>query len=348
VLFARLASVPLLTAALLTFGCHAQQPAPGSSAAAASAAVPAGKPLSPEMQRKVEVMLRQKANLPPETVVNVGGLTPSEFPGYDTLTLTVSNEGRVSKPITFLLSRDGKTLAQINKFDISADPKNLVSAEGRPYRGGPLTAPVVIVGFDDLECPYCARLHSEIFPAITERYGDKVRIAYKDFPLDQHPWAMRAAVDTNCLAPLSNDGYWSEVDYIHAHASEIGADPKDAKAEKTLPRATEQIDKLTREQGQFRKVDMTKLNACIDKQDTTAIQASVAQGKTLGIEATPTLWVNGDKIDGAVSLDFLYGIIDQALRVAGVQPPPPYVAPKPAGPAATPAAAASPAAPTGR
>jgi protein-disulfide isomerase len=331
VLFARLATVPLLAVALLTLGCHAQQPAT------------AGTPLSPEVQRKVEVMLRQKANLPPETTVQVGGLTPSEFAGYDSLSVTVTNEGRSSKPIQFLISKDQKTLAQISRFDISADPKNLVSPEGRPFRGGPATAPVTIVGFDDLECPYCARLHNQLFPAITERYGKNVRIVYKDFPIEQHPWALRAAVDTNCLGDLSNDGYWSAVDYIHAHASEIGGDPKDAKAEKTLPRANEQLDALTRQQGEFRKVDMTKLNACLAKQDATAVNASRDQGMKLGVDATPTLFINGDKIDGAVSLEFLFGIIDQALKVAGVQPPPPYSAPKPAAPApgSTPAASPS-------
>ena len=337
---ARFASFPLLLSSLLPLGCHAQQPTPGTAATSQP-----GTPLSPEMQRKVEVMLRQKANLPPETTVQVGGLTPSEFPGYDTLTVTVLHDGQLSKPIKFLLSRDNKTLAQITKFDISDNPKNLVSADGRPFRGGPAGAPVTIVGFDDLECPFCAKLHSQIFPAITERYGNQVHIVYKDFPLDQHPWATHAAVDSNCLGALSNDGYWSEVDYIHAHAGDIGADPKDVKAEKTLPRATEQIDALTREQGQFRKVDMTKLNACITKQDTSAVLASRDQGTKLGVDSTPTLWINGDKIDGAVSLDFLFGIIDQALRVAGAQPPPPYAAPKP--PTPTPAAT-TPAAPKGQ
>ncbi len=350
---ARLASAPLLSvsllaAALLTLGCHAQQPPTSALAGTAAATTtPAASPLSPELQRKVEVMLRQKANLPPETTVQVGGLTPSEFPGYDTLSVTVLHDGQVSKPITFLLAKDHKSLAQINKFDISNDPKALVSADGRPFRGGPISAPVTIVGFDDLECPYCARLHSAIFPSITQRYGDKVRIVYRDFPLpqDQHPWAMHAAVDTNCLATLSNDGYWSEVDYIHAHAGEFGADPKDAKADKTLARATEQLDTLTREQGQFRKVDATKLNACITKQDATPVNTSRDQGEQLGVNSTPTLYINGDKIDGAVSLTFLYGIIDQALRVAGVQPPPPYVAPAAAAPSP---GAGSPAGPTGR
>ncbi len=327
---ARFAPFALLAIALATSGCHAQQPQPAApaNASAASSAAQAGTPLPPELARKIEVMLRQKANLPPESSVNIGGRTASDWPGYDQVMVTVVNSGRTSRPILFLLSKDGKTLAQITKFDISADPKNLVSGSGRPARGGPENAPVLIVGFDDLECPYCARLHESIFPALTQRYGDKVRFVYKDFPLDQHPWAQRAAVDVNCIGAQSDPGYWAEVDYIHAHAGEIGTDAKDPKAEKTLARANEQLDTITRQQGEFRKIDMPRLNACLAKQDATAVNASKELGTQMGLESTPTLFINGDKIDGAVSLEFLFGIIDNALRVAGVQPPPPYVAPK--------------------
>jgi protein-disulfide isomerase len=321
----------LLALTLATAGCHAQSSAPG------------GGQLSPAEQHRVEVLLRQKANLPPGSSVHLGPRRPSEIPGYDNISVSFSAEGKDSKPVNFLLSKDGKTLAQFSKYDLTADPRTMIAADGRPSRGGPATAPVIIVGFDDLECPYCARLHADLFPALTQRYGDKVRIVYKDFPLDQHPWALRAAVDVNCLGAQSPAGYWNLVDYIHAHASELGADPKDPKAEKTLPRANEQLDKLTRDQGQFQKADMPKLDACLTKQDAAAIEASKKVGEGLGLDSTPTLFINGNKIDGAVPLDFLFGEIDEALLAEGVQPPPPYVAPAPPAPA-TPAASPKPAA----
>jgi protein-disulfide isomerase len=307
----------LLALTLATAGCHAQTPAQ------------TGTSLTPAEQHRVEVLLRQKANLPPGSVVNIGPRMPSEIPGYDNVAITFSADDKTSKPINFLLSKDGKTLAQLSKYDLATDPRTMVAESGRPARGGPESAPVIIVGFDDLECPFCARLHESIFPAITQRYGDKVRIVYKDFPLDQHPWAMRAAVDVNCLGAQSPNGYWNLVDYIHAHASDIGADPKDPKADKTLPRADEQLDKLTKEQAQFQKADMPKLEACLTKQDTSAIEASKKIGEGLNIDSTPTLFINGDKIDGAVPVDFIFTEIDDALRAEGIQPPPPYVAPTP-------------------
>jgi protein-disulfide isomerase len=304
-----------------------------------------GTALPPSVTHRIEVLLRQKAQLPPLSIVNIGVPQPSETPGYSTINVTFTDDGKTSKPVTFLLSNDGKTVAQFTKYDISADPRGMVSPDGRPSRGGPSSAPVVIVNFDDLECPYCARLHASIFPAITQRYGDKVRIVYKDFPLEQHPWAMRAAVDVDCLAAQSPTGYWNLVDYIHAHASDIGSDPtppkvdadapKSDKPEHTLERANAQLDKLTLDQGSFQKVDTAKLNACIGKQDTSAIEASKQIATALNVESTPSLFINGDKIEGALPLSYIFGLIDDALRAENVTPPPPYVEPaEPAVPAA--------------
>nr|WP_260703412.1 DsbA family protein [Edaphobacter flagellatus] len=315
-------SRPFLFALMLaTAGCHAQPPA--------------GDKLSPELARRVEILIRSKTNLPPSYDIVVGPRTPSDVPNFDEITVLFSAEGKTSKPMTFLLSKDGKTLAQFSKFDISKDPKTLVSDAGRPGRGGPANAPVVIVGFDDLECPYCAKMHAQLFPALQERYKDQVRIVYRDFPLNEiHPWAQRGAIDANCLAAQSVPGYWNLVDYIHAHAGEMGG------TEKTLAKANETLDKLTREEGTRQKVDATALNQCIEKQDDTAVKASIREGAELGVEATPALYINGEKLEGALPIEYVYRMIDSALIAAGQTPPPP-VAPAVPAQQATPAAGVS-------
>jgi protein-disulfide isomerase len=331
----RALSLLTLAAAL---GCHAQAPA---------ASIVTGSQLPPAVAHKVEVLLRQKAQLPPGSSIVIGPATPSDVPGFDSIAVSFTSiDGQPSHPSPFLISTDGKTVAQFSKYDISADPRSLISADGRPARGGPATAPVLIVGFDDLECPYCARLHETIFPAITRRYGDKVRIVYKDFPIEQHPWAMRGAVDVNCLAAQSPAGYWNLVDYIHAHASDIGSDPTakdkpadsktDAPPDKTLERADAQLDKLTREQGALQHADAPRLDACLAKQDTTAIQASQQVATGLNVDSTPSLFINGEKIEGAVPIEFIFNVIDGALRSENITPPPPYVVPAPPAPAAKP------------
>jgi protein-disulfide isomerase len=296
---------------LAALGCHAQSPAQGP-----------GK-LSPELTRRVEVLIRARTKVPPNYDIQIGPRTKSDVPGFDEIVVIFTAEGQASKPITFLLSNDGKTLAQFSKYDISQDPKELVSAANRPARGGPAGAPVVIVGFDDLECPYCAKMHAALFPALTARYKDQVRIVYRDFPLDQHPWAMRAAINANCLGAQSPTGYWNLVDYIHAHAGELGGEAK------SLAKANDTLDRLTREEGKRQNVNAASLDACIAKQDDTAIKASIKTAEDLGVDSTPALFINGEKLEGAVPLEYVYKMIDNALTASGQTPPPPPPPPAP-------------------
>ena len=325
--FAKPVAALLFATAAATVGCHAQIPAAGSKATGT---------LSPELYRRVELLVRQRAKVPVNYAVEIGPRTHSDFPGYDQIMVDFKLDGQSSPPVPFLLSSDGKTLAQFSKYDISKDPKTLVSSGGRPARGGPASAPVEIVGFDDLECPYCAKLHAQLFPALVARYGDKVHFVYRDFPLSEqmHPWAMRAAVDTNCLASQAGkpagDAYWTLVDQIHAHAGEFGG------TEHSLQKANEDLDRQTIDLAKKANLKQADVEACVKKQDRTPVEASVKQGETLGIEATPVLYINGEKIEGAVPVEYIFRVIDAALVAEGQTPPPAYVPPAPAAPAAKP------------
>jgi protein-disulfide isomerase len=314
-----------LVVLLAALGCHAQT-------TTASQPIQPGVKLSPDLARRIEVMIRTHAQITPDYIVSVSDPAKSEYPGYVAVTVSFAVEGKPLKQAPFLLSTDGKTLAQFNKFDISQDPMANVSAAGRPARGGPAGAPVLIVGFDDLECPYCAMMNAEIFPALLNRYKDQVRIVYRDFPLDEiHPWARHAAVDANCLAALSTPGYWNFVDYVHAHASDI------AGAEKSVDKATQNLDKIALDEGLRQKVKQSDLTACVQKQDSAGVSQSVLQAEAdpLHIDSAPILFINGEKVDGVVPIETLYRIIDRALVAAGQTPPP---AAPPTQPASAPAA----------
>ena len=290
---------------LMAAGCHAQAPAQPSAR------------LSPELARRVEVLIRSRSNVPANYTIDVGPPSKSEIPGFDEITVNFLADGKSSKPVKFLLSEDGKTMAQFSKYDISADPRQMLSTEGRPARGGPANAPVLIVGFDDLECPFCSKMHAELFPAILDRYKDQVRIVYRDFPLSQHPWAMRAAIDANCVGAQSATGYWNLVDHIHAHANELGGE------EKSLAKANTTLDTLARDEGTRQKVDAAALSACLAKQDDRAITASVKEGESLGVDSTPAMFINGEKLEGAYPIEDVYRMIDGALVAQGKTPPPP-------------------------
>ena len=303
-----------------SFGCHAQVPA------AAGTAAPAGEALSPELARRVEVLIRKRTSMPPNVIMHIGSRSHSDIPGYDQILVTFTQDGKTSSPAFFLISKDGKTVAQFSKFDIGQDPRTVVSGAGRPARGGPESAPVEIVGFDDLECPFCTKMHAQLFPALTERYGNKVRIVYRDFPLSIHPWAMRAAVDVNCVGAQNGQAYWEMVDSIHAHAADYGG------AEKSLEKANASLDQLAVDEAKKDHLKVDAIEACVKKQDESAIRASLKVGEDLGIEATPVLFINGEKFEGAYPIEDVFRMVDSALVATGQTPPAPYVPLTPAPP----------------
>ncbi len=268
------------------------------------------------MNRHIEVMVRSQFNVPQDVDVTIGARKPSQISGYDSLPITLSNSnGTKSQVIDFLISTDGKTLARLEKFDLVNDPVFSINVAGRPIRGNP-AAKVTVINFDDLECGYCARLHEELFPATLDRYKDKVRFIYKDLPLTQiHPWSMHAAVDANCLAAQSGDVYWTYVDYLHSHGQEVNGENRDT------ARSFATLDRIARQEGTLGKLDAAKLDACLAKQDESAVRASTQEALALGIESTPQTFVNGERFDGALPQEQVWMVIDRALRAAGENPP---------------------------
>jgi protein-disulfide isomerase len=292
----------------LSAGCKAQS----SSTSAANNAAPAPVP---QLNRRIEVLVRSQFEVPPNVDVTIGATSKSEFPGFDNLPITFASNGKQSV-VNFLLSSDGNTVARLERFDISHSPSDTISIQNRPLRGTQ-DGKVTIVNFDDLECPYCARMHEQLFPATLDRYKGLIRFYYKDYPLVEiHPWAMHAAVNANCLAEQSGDAYWRFVDYVHTHGDEVTGQTHDTQ------QAFKTLDKLTHEEGQRSKLDGVKLDACIAKQDETVVRASMKQGDSLGVNGTPTLFINGERISGALPQAQVWTAIDRALRESGVQPPP--------------------------
>jgi protein-disulfide isomerase len=314
-----------LLALALAVGCKAQNPAPSTP--------------DPEINRRIEILVRNQYSLPADYGVSIGARKPSQFTGYETLPITFSHNAK-TQVVEFLVSDDGTKLVQMNTFDLTKDPADAIPIAGRPVRGNP-NAKVTVVNFDDLECPFCARMHEELFPATIDHYKGLVRFVYKDDPLtDMHPWAMHAAVDANCLAAQSSEVYWTYVDYLHSHGEEVTGDDRD------MAKSNGALDRIARQEATLGKLDESQLNACIAKQDETQIQASLKLATALDLDGTPAVFVNGERVNGgAVPTEELWAAIDRALRAAGEQPPA-----MPPTPAATPAPAPgdkAPAAPSG-
>jgi protein-disulfide isomerase len=275
-----------------------------------------------DLAKRIERQVRSAYSIPSEVNITVGEVTPStEWPNYDSVTVTIAGGDGKKSDYKFLVSKDRNTMLRLVKFDLSKDPfaemMSKIDVTGRPIRGAK-GAKVTVINFDDFECPFCSRMHQTLFPQLLKEYGDRVTFIYKDYPLVEiHPWATHAAVDANCLAAQNGDAYWDFADYIHANQ-------RDVSNEKTPGARFAAIDKMTMLQGQKHNVDAEKLQACIKAQDEGAVKASMKEAEGVGVSATPTIFINGQKIDGAVPIGEVRAALDRALKDAG-QPVPAHV-----------------------
>ena len=273
----------------------------------------APSPLSPEVVRRIQTEVRSRYNVPSQIEISIAEPDPSEVPGYDHITVTFTGGGRATKH-DFLVSADRKTLAHLEKFDVSQDLMSKIDVQGRPLRGN-AAAKVTIINFDDFQCPFCSRMHATLFPDLLQKYGSQVKIIYKDYPLVEiHPWAIHAAIAANCLAAQNNDAYWEFADYIHEKQRQVsGQNPAEA---------ISNLDRIAADVAGKRHLDSQKVNACVAANDETAVRASMAEADKLGVDSTPTMFVNGERISGALPPDAMRAIIDRALVAAGEKPPP--------------------------
>jgi protein-disulfide isomerase len=303
----RFPSFQLALAAFLllpAIGCHGQAAANGAA-------------LSAQQDRNVQLEIRSQLGVPPNWIIAPGARESSNIPGYDKLNIEFYPEGQPDQkqPIAFFISKDGKTLARLSTYDLADIPGTHIDTAGRPVRGAK-DAKVELVNFDDLECPFCARMYAELFPDTLDHYKGLIKIVYKDDPLTEiHPWAMRAAVDANCVAAQSGDAYWNYVNYLHTHGEDITGPDRDVKKSYAM------LDQLAKDEGTRDKLNLTTLDNCLAKQDETLVRSEMKEADTLKIQGTPALFVDGERIDGAQPTPYIWAAIDRALKAKGITPP---------------------------
>jgi len=283
--------------------------------------------LSPEANQRIERQVRAFYKVPDAVVITLGAPKPSEFSGFDILPITFEGGGEKNTR-EFLISKDGRKLLRLTDIDITpegyaktmnkvaetqrahAELMKKINLTGRPWRGA-ASPKVTIVVYDDFQCPYCANMYRTLFADNMKEYSDRVRVVFKDYPLFEiHPWAKRAAIDSNCLAEQSNEAYWDFSDYVHANQAEITGPGRDASA--SAPR----LDSAALEAGKKRNLDTSILQSCLKTQPEALLNASVKEAESLGVSSTPTLFINGEKITGALTEPELRSEIGAALRNA--------------------------------
>ena len=172
-----------------------------------------------------------------------------------------------------------------------------VSTDGAPVRGA-ANAPVTIVEFSDFECPFCKRAHPTLTQLLKD-YAGKVKVAYRDFPLESiHPQARRAAEAARCANDQAK--FWEYYDMLFTESPKLG--PED------LKRYAAQVG-----------IDAKKFEDCVSAgAHKAAVQKDLDEGNRLGITGTPAFFINGRPLTGAQPLEAFARIIDEELAQATV------------------------------
>jgi protein-disulfide isomerase len=176
-------------------------------------------------------------------------------------------------------------------------PRVAVSVAGDPAKG-PAAAPITIVEFSDFQCPYCARVNPTL-KQVEEKYGDKLRMVFRDFPLVQiHKEAAKAAEAGECAHEQGK--FWEMHDRLFANQSKLQVE--------ALKQAASEIG-----------LDSVKFNACLDSSKyASEVQSDVEEGARYGVTGTPAFFINGRLLGGAQPLQAFTEVIDEEL--ARVQP----------------------------
>lgn len=162
------------------------------------------------------------------------------------------------------------------------------------YVRGQKGALVTLVEFADYECPYCQRVKPDL-QKLQADYGDKVAIVYKDFPLPMHHRAEKAAEAARCAGEQGK--FWEYNDVLF-YSKQL--DINDLK-----------------QHAKVLKLDQTRFDTCLDGgAETAAVKKDLEEAKHLGLSGTPSFFVNGHFISGAVEYSALKEMVDQQLVIA--------------------------------
>jgi protein-disulfide isomerase len=171
-----------------------------------------------------------------------------------------------------------------------------LTIDGAPQRGS-ADAPVKFVEFADYECPYCKKVEPDV-SKLTQEFGNKVVLIYMDYPLPMHPHAEKAAEAARCAGEQGK--YWEFHDLLFA-------DPSLDEATLKANAASLHLDT-----GLFAN--------CLESGAQAAkIQKSQAEGARLGLSGTPSFFVNGHFVSGAVPPEMLRALIVQQLNEHGAK-----------------------------
>lgn len=250
----------------------------------------------PELIKQVRTAFK----LPETESLTAGPIEKSKFPEFQKMKISTVD----GKSQEFFISRgDVAVLGDLMLIEANLRLKPLQTIVLRDQPSvGPAGAPVTIVEYADLQCPMCARFHAFLESELLPRYGGKIRVVFKEFPLAIHDWSLTAAIADQCSYQISPDQFVAFRSLIFRHQDAI---------------SPANVEEALLQYGEEAGIDRDKLSACIDsKASLPRVEENKHEGEKLDINSTPTSFINGRIVVGAPPPEQYFALVDEALRAA--------------------------------
>jgi len=257
----------------------------GKEKSPAPTAVDSSPAKAGSVESRVEQYLRNLYAWGPTFEVQVGPSKPSPIPDLLEVPVTVSTGGQSDTAVVYV-SKTGNYLLRGELANMSVDPfadvRSKLHVGGSPSMG-PEDAKITLIEFGDLECPSCRQLDlvlRELLPRHPE-----VRLVFKHYPLTNiHPWAMTAAIASQCAYHQSTAAFWKFHDAIY-----------DAQDVISPSNVWDKMLDLANQQG----LNAQTFRACMtDPETANQVKETIEEGHALTVTATPTTFVNGRRVVG--------------------------------------------------
>ncbi|HUI56325.1 MAG TPA: DsbA family protein [Bryobacteraceae bacterium] len=253
---------------------------------------------------ELETYVRHLWVIPPTMGVTIGDPTASDVPGLQEVRVKIT-QGQASQEVPLYVTKDGGKIIQGNAYDVNFNPfkKDLekLKTQFQPSLGTP-GATVVLVLFSDMQCPFCKQEAQMLRQNLIANYPTQVRLYFIDFPIESlHPWAKSAAIAGRCVFRQDPKAFWEYHDWMYGHQ------------ESTTPDNLKEIIGIWAKDR--KDIDFLQLTQCMDAKATEAeVKNEQAEGAALGVEGTPTLFVNGRRMVNSVEWPSLKAVIDNEIE----------------------------------
>jgi protein-disulfide isomerase len=257
----------------------------------------------------LEAYLRHSELWVPQVSVAIDDPKPSPYlPGFSEIAVHLSYQGQ-SKDEHYFVSQNGKNIIKGEAYDITRSPFQAaidqIKLEAQPSYGK-AGAPVTIVVYGDFQCPVC-KVEAEVMRKnLVQNFPDKVQVYFKDFPLESiHPWARAASNTGRCIYKQDPQAFWKFHDWIYENQEGVTPDTLNSKVMTWAGTAG---------------VDSIQLGRCVEGKVTEKeVAQNMAEGRGLGLSATPTLYINGRKFEGALEWPIMQQLVTLEIEYQAKQ-----------------------------